>query len=532
MRKKIVYFIETGKEISGVQTIIPDILRKMPEECDAETYYINLSEEARAAMEAEKIAEEMPVSAEDDTIPSDENTADMTDEDDAGTSDEQDVISVEGETDASAEDETVSEEENDEENLADNETENENDTLFDHLDDNAEDQNEETSETDNKTVEELLEDEAEEETSNDESEEDTLKFVPLESCDFSEFEDATFIVPINYLFFLLPYIAELKGAKICPYVYDARCVTSFFRQMQRPKYREIAELLNSTGSCMFVNKDNATGWDYGLDQYGECVIPVSTDLCTAMDKKKAEFSPEVINIGWVGAISKTALDCINRICDDLYTMYGEDEEGNKRDVHMFDFHIMGIGAIMGQINFRKYSPLIRFIIPGDLKDNDFDEYVCSNIDIAFGYNMNAVLAALCGIPTLIPAIDDTPALAKRTYVYFGDATNYTLCWKKNELRNIPYQDYTMEEVIARLNDPQTREYDTARCYEYAVSHYSYEGNAKRIAEYTEQSALTVERILENESIAGVLQLLDDYRASAEENANATYYDYFNRNKKS
>ena len=246
MSRKIVYFIETKKEISGVQTIIPDILDKMPAECDTQTYYINLplENEAEEQFEVEKAA--------DDTY-----------------------------------------------------------------------------------------------------EYSSLKFISLKDCDFSEFKDATFIVPVNYLFFLLPYISEYKNAKICPYIYDPKCITNFLRQMQKPNVYKITKMLNDTHSCMFINKQNASGWDYGLDQYGECIIPASTDLCTALDKKKQDFNPRCISIGWIGDISATALDCIKRICEDLYKLYGEDEEGNKLNIHIFDFHIIGVGAVMGQINFKR-----------------------------------------------------------------------------------------------------------------------------------------------------------------------------------
>ena len=89
----------------------------------------------------------------------------------------------------------------------------------------------------------------------------------------------------------------------------------------------------------------------------------------------------------------------------------------------------------------------------------------------------------------------------------------------------------MEEVIERLKADETRQKDARDCCNFAVSHFSYEENAKRIAEYTDSSSLTVERLLEDEAIAGVLQQLEEYRESSKENAEATYFDYFNRHRK-
>lgn len=464
--RKIVYFIETEKEISGVQTIIPDILEKAYDKLDADIYYVNLSHSSKFDDGASKTATD--------------ETAYKEAADDVAIEPCSDDVKVCG-----------------------------------------------TKE--NGCINESAEKEVDVYTPLNERNEGPLKFIDVKKCDFSEFKDATFIVPINYLFFLLSYIEEYKEAKICPYIYDSQCVASFFKQMKKPNIEQVADMLNSTNSCMFINDYNASGWDYGLEQYGDCVIPASADLCTALDNKK-DFNPELINIAWIGAVSSTALGCIMRICDDLYNMYITNDESVENYTHKIDFHVIGVGGVMGQINFKKYCPLIRFVFPGDLKGEDLDKYVCSNIDLAAGYNMNAVKGALCGIPTIIPAINDDPVLAKRTYVYFNDAKGCVLCWKKHELRILDYTDYTMKDVIKRLQSEEMRRNDGDYCYEHAVNNYSYKKNATKIIERINESTLTVGQLIQNDSVDGVLRQLDDFRASSEKNANASYYDYFNRNR--
>ncbi len=513
MSKKIVYFLEAIGEVKDTKKIIPDILERMPKECGVETYFINLSGKEKAKEKSEEVIDFNNVT--------DEN----------GFSEESNL------------DEITSEEKNisgEISNFLFDSNDNQTMKLSENIEEAAEDE-EESEQEKGAEIKEASEKAAEERASESEKSEEnlqdvvettsTLKFMPLEDCDFSEFKDATFIVPINYLFFLLSYISDYKEAKICPYIYDSKCISYFLNQIKNPNMSEIDDMFNSTESCLFINKSNAVGWDYGIDQFGDCVIPVSTDLCAAGYAKKSDFNPNVIKIAWIGAISKTAFECITRICEDLYKTYGVDENGEKQNIHMFDFHILGLGSIIGQFNFKKFCPLIRFVIPGGFNGEDLDRYMCSHIDLAAGYNMNAVEAALCGIPTIIPAIDDEPVLAKRTYVYFADAKSYVLCWKKSELRSLAYDDYTIGEVIERLKNEKTRKKDSERCLEYATSSYTYEENAKRIVAYTDRSSLTVERLLETPSVAKVMKQLDDYRASSEEHANATYYDYFNRNKK-
>ena len=51
----------------------------------------------------------------------------------------------------------------------------------------------------------------------------SLNFIDINDCDFSRFENAVFLVPANYLLFLLPHIADLKNARICLYIYDSLC---------------------------------------------------------------------------------------------------------------------------------------------------------------------------------------------------------------------------------------------------------------------------------------------------------------------
>lgn len=438
MSKKLVYFIETRRKINGVQTIIPDILEKMPSECDVETFYMNFYKN----QDTPDILEAPGCANNESLIEKDKNAQDV---------------------------------------------------LYD--------------------------------------ENSSLKFVNLDNCDFSEFKDATFIVPLNYLFFLLPYVSQYKSIKICPYIYDENCFTNFFKQIKRPNIKEIVKMLNESNSCLFRDGARTSGWVYGIDQFGECVIPESTERYICNPTIKHRFDPEHISIAWIGDVSKTALGCINRICEDLYNLFGVDDDGSRTNMNMFDFHIIGSGAIMGQVNFRKFNPLIRFIFPGSLKDVALDEYITENIDVSFGYNMNAVRGAICNTVTLIPAIDDDPVYAKRTYVYFKDIDDFNLCWKKRELHEYSYNDYTMKEVIDRLISTDLRKIDTSECYNLALKHFSFIENAKRISEFAENSSLTVETLLSNDSISGVLEQFNNYRDNLENSNEFTYYDYFNRNKK-
>ena len=50
-------------------------------------------------------------------------------------------------------------------------------------------------------------------------------FLDVDNCDYSQFEDAVFFTPINYLFYLLVKIEKLRNAKIYLYIYHPEVLT-------------------------------------------------------------------------------------------------------------------------------------------------------------------------------------------------------------------------------------------------------------------------------------------------------------------
>ncbi len=409
MSNKIVYFIETPSQISGVQAIIPDILSNIPEDSDVQAYYVNIA----SGCQYEK-----------------NNTS--------------------------------------------------------------------------------------------------LKFIELSECDFSQFEGATFVVPANYLLFLLPRISSLKNVRICLYVYDSLCYKRMLGRLAKSDSKSISHLLDSTNSLFFANKKYANVWDYGIHVRDTHIIPLSSHYCTSVIEKKKDFNPNEINIGWLGPISSTALDCIIRMSEDLYECYypkKTEEDVEPEFPVKINFHIIGLGSVMWNMDFPKYSPLIRYVYTGNLDDNLTEDYIRENIDLIAGYGINATKAAMCGVPTIIPAIDDEPKRPLRKYVYFYDAKHYILCWKKKELHELRNTSYTLVHIIEQLSDEKQREEIAEKCRKCAEEKYSYDANVKKLLAIANSSSLTVEKCLDEPSIHGILEQLEEYRAKTG-NTNASYSDYY------
>lgn len=407
MSNKIVYFIETPSQISGVQAIIPDILSNIPDDSDVQAYYVNIA----SGCQYEK-----------------NNTS--------------------------------------------------------------------------------------------------LKFIELSECDFSQFEDATFVVPANYLFYLLSYISELKNAKICLFVYDSLCYKRLIARMDKPDKPALAKLFESSECMLYANRKYANAWDYGLHIKDSAVIPMSEHLSIATARKP--FNPGEIHIGWLGPITQAALDCIIRMADDLYNeFYPKTQNDGKEPVFAvkFVFHIIGTGSIMWNMNFAKYSPLIRFSYPGLLQDEELENYICEKVDIMSGYNANAIKCAMCAVPTIIPAIDDEPKRPLRKYVYFYDAKHYILCWKKKELHELRNASYTLVHIIEQLSDEKQREEIAEKCRKCAEEKYSYDANVKKLLNAAFKSSLTVEKCLADSSIGNVIDKLEEYRTTTN-NPDAAYSEYF------
>ncbi|MCH5324688.1 MAG: hypothetical protein J1E39_05680 [Eubacterium sp.] len=357
----------------------------------------------------------------------------------------------------------------------------------------------------------------------------SLRFIAIDECDFSQFEDAVFMVPANYLMFLLPYIADLKNARICLYVYDSLCYKRMLGRLINPDVKAVTRLFDDNGGLFFLNKSKMNVWDYGVHVTEDRIIPQSTHSCNSTVKKKNDFDPNEINIGWIGPISTTALDCITRISDDLYERYypekTEEDEEPEFPVKI-NFHIIGLGSVMWNMDFPKYSPLIRYVYTGNLDDEHIEDYIRENLDLAVGYNLNAVRGAMCGVPTVIPAIDDEPKLPLRKYVYFHDARNYILCWNKKELRELNNASYTLPHIIEQLSDERLRREIAEKCEKTAYENYSYVSNVDRLRKIAENSDLTVEKCIEEPSVRNVLDKLWEYRESIND-PNASYSDYYN-----
>lgn len=356
----------------------------------------------------------------------------------------------------------------------------------------------------------------------------SLNFIDINDCDFSRFENAVFLVPANYLLFLLPHIADLKNARICLYIYDSLCYRRMLGRLIKPNAQNVSRLLESCDCLFYINKGQTDVWKYGIRVTDKQIIPQSAHCCNSEKTAVHSFNPKELNIAWLGFITPAALDCITRISDDLYDMYYPaitEGDGISEFPVRINFHILGLGSVMWNMNFPKYSPLIRYVYTGNLDDIQIEEYIRENVDLAAGYNINAVKAAMCGVPTIIPAIDDEPKNVLRKYVFFHDAQQYILCWNKRELRDLRNNAYTLPHIIEQLFDDKLRGNIAEKCARCAEEKYSYAANISKLRKIADASSLTVEKCLEEPSIRSVLEELDKYRKTTN-NPNASYSDYY------
>jgi len=356
----------------------------------------------------------------------------------------------------------------------------------------------------------------------------SLRYIELDSCDFAQFENATFIIPANYLLYILPRISHLKNAKICLYVYDGTCYKRMLNRFSKSGHQSINRLLDTTESLFYLTKKYSNVWEYGLHVSDSHIIPQSFNSCSSIISKKNSFDPKEINIGWLGPISPAALDCIKRLSDDFYDLYYPKTENEESQLHFdvhINFHIIGLGSVMWNMDFPRYSPLIRYIYTGNIDENLAEDYIRENVDLVAGYGANAVKAAMCGVPTIIPSIDDESQNHLRKYVFLYDTKQFVLCWKKKELYNLRNIGYTLKHVIELLTDDHNRQLIAEKCRLFAEENYSYNSNAYKLIEIANNSSLTVEKCIQEPSIRCILDDLDNYR-QAINNPNATFAEYF------
>jgi len=320
-----------------------------------------------------------------------------------------------------------------------------------------------------------------------------LNICDVDKVDYSKFEDATFFVAINYVYFLLSKIGHLKKAKICVYFYHPQVFRWYALQlfMKEDNKKDILKLLAET-SCCFMDKSNYLAIDR-ISNLGfrENYVPVTL----REDPPQLEKVPQIVNkdrisVGWLGRVDGDKVSSINNFLDNLLAM------GHKKKV---DVHIIGDGNSKAAIKIDKYAPQIRVVFTSYMYGKERDDYIKKNVDIVVAMGISALDIAVLGIPTAVPLVSSFPFRDDK-FSFLYDIKGYSLGWAPEDSQRMGCKNYTMTEIINAVYTGNGKETIGTECYEFARANFSIKNGARMLIESLKEANLTVERCLRCSSV--------------------------------
>lgn len=310
-------------------------------------------------------------------------------------------------------------------------------------------------------------------------------FKDINTTDFSLFEGATFITPINYLMHLIVRIKDLKSAKICFFVYDAKAIDWLLYNLKADPKKEITleNLFFKSNSCAFLNYNCISPRFFLTSTNPPKFLPISLDYLDSEPYSAKEIiTPNIINLGFIGNLSNAAINSINNLIRNLSV---------QKLTKPVNIHIIGNVNAIYNFAFRDCSSEIsKIIYTGSLTSSQKMEYVQNNIDIAFCVGKNSLEAAQWGIPVVLPVVEEKPFIGNR-YVYLFDVTKHIYSWNNVSLLGLDNSCYTLTQVINEIYNCKSKVRLAKQCYEYYKNNNSFSALQTNLMSLISGSSLTL-----------------------------------------
>ena len=344
-----------------------------------------------------------------------------------------------------------------------------------------------------------------------------VKFINIDECNFMELEKATFIVPINYLFFLLVHIMDLKEAKLFLYNYDETAIRRLCQQIKHTSFdkRDFVELLTSTKGYAFIDKRAHL---YSNDYCGKELLPNYLPLMreSAIDKYKSNaplVDAQAINIGWHGNINSKSVKGIINIITAL---------NGKRMKGKVNFHIIGKPGLFLKENISGFAPKTRFIFAGELDGQKLETYIRNEIDILCSYGAYAIEVSTFGVPIIIPSVNRT----NNKTMYFYNARNFDFYLENAQIPRLNYTYNSMRTVLKQIRTKREKNMHAKKCYDFCVENLTVEVLFDNLIKYIDSSDLTLRRCKES---SYVMKHINDYNRYTKKNKNGNYESFIKEN---
>lgn len=331
-----------------------------------------------------------------------------------------------------------------------------------------------------------------------------IKFYDVLSCDYSQFEDAVFFTPVNYVLYLAEKTKNLKNAKVLYYFYHPQIVEWLNMQIykKKPDFKTIFELLSSHNACCFMDSSNLiSAKKIGVD-FSETYVPVTLHGDIPAYEPKKIVSNEEINVGWLGRLDHDKIHSVINLADNLAGL-----DSPKK----INIHLVGDGNAKHLIKLSKYSPQIRFVFTSYLYGEERDEYLKTNADFVVAMGISAIDTALLGIPTLVPLVSGEP-FREDSFYYLFNTTGYSLGWNAFDAEAMNCKAHTIEQVVSDIYEKNLKQELGEKCRNFAISEFSLENGTKLLLEALEKTTLTVKECNSSSLVASMMRFYRLYRS--------------------
>lgn len=326
----------------------------------------------------------------------------------------------------------------------------------------------------------------------------------VDQCDYSQFSDAEFIVPMNYLPFLLERLEGKSCKKILLYSWHPdlarHMLAQFYDKNKDPEvlfgmFREHKALAFMDESCKTATED------FVQEPFDRCYVPVfsGAEICKTAPKKKLD--PERLSIGWMSRLDADKINSLLNFLDNL--------QRAKLD-HSVDVHIIGDGNCRNRIDISQYAPKIRFIFTSYLYGEQRDSYIRENVDLMVVMGISALDVAQLEVPVVIPMLHPT-IFPENEFVYLFDTKEYSLGWDIDDFHKMNIKSYTIAQVIDHIRNQGRGEELGMQCAQYAKAHFDGAKSCQMLLEALDNCTMTMDVCMSNPVMEKHMSLFHRYK---------------------
>lgn len=329
-----------------------------------------------------------------------------------------------------------------------------------------------------------------------------IHFCDITPDNLQYFENATFIVGYNQLFFLLEEIGKLKNAKLLllflhPQIYKWMSL----QVSSRYNDDSVFKMLVDNNAYGFMDKANLLAVQkHTKIKFEDRYFPVVLEKLEKERQSLPILNKDEINIAWFGRLDGDKINSFTNFLDNLIGFnFGKP----------ITIHLIGDGNAKNQINLKKYAPEMRFVFNSYMYGEEKDEYLRENADMVVAMGICALNAATLKLPTVLPIVS-SKFLRTNKFILFSDTKDYCLGTNEEDISELGCKTYTANNIVETVYRDNNKQALGDSCYKYAVENFSLEALADNYINLIESTTLTVKKCKRNISISRQLRFFHLY----------------------